>query len=415
MKKFAIIILALSAVLAGCKKENIRPSEGGTGTLSLQLKGGSYEFSDVDLSTKADTDVDVNTFKINIDRKDGGYSDEWASFSEVPSMLELPSGEYTISASSAQTEPYDGWGVPVYAGSQDFLVEINKVSNVEVVCSISNMKVTVNCTDNFLSELTDFEITVLCEGSRSLTWKKSEVEAQQCGYFPVSPLDVRVKGYRAVNNMEATYHLPIKEVKAGNNYILKLDAITTGEAGFEISIDDTLNDTEVGIEIPGIDQDPVEGGEDENPDEEPDVPSEPDTPAITMAWPANPEFSPIDIGSVDVDLKINVPAGINTFVVHVSENFKDAVSAITTGNVDYLDLINDTAVISALSGMDPTMPLGSNLKGQTSVDFSLTSLIDLIKTVGTPGDEYVFTLELTDTSGVEFTRSLTFINPAQSE
>ena len=61
------------------------------------------------------------------------------------------------------------------------------------------------------------------------------------------------------------------------------------------------------------------------------------------------------------------------------------------------------------------MPLGSNLKGQTSVDFSLTSLIDLIKMVGTPGDEYVFTLELTDTSGVEFTRSLTFINPAQSE
>ena len=388
MKKFAIIILALSAVLAGCKKENIRPSEGGTGTLSLQLKGGSYEFSDVDLSTKADTDVDVNTFKINIDRKDGGYSDEWASFSEVPSMLELPSGEYTISASSAQTEPYDGWGVPVYAGSQDFLVEINKVSNVEVVCSISNMKVTVNCTENFLSELTDFEITVLCEGSRSLTWKKSEVEAQQCGYFPVSPLDVRVKGYRAVNNMEATYHLPIKEVKAGNNYILKLDAITTGEAGFEISIDDTLNDT---------------------------VPSEPDTPAITMEWPANPEFSPKEIGSVDVDLKINVPAGINTFVVQVSENFKDAVSVITTGNVDYLDLINDTAVISALSEMDPTMPLGSNLKGQTSVDFSLTSLIDLIKMVGTPGDEYVFTLELTDTSGVEFTRSLTFINPAQSE
>ena len=134
-----------------------------------------------------------------------------------------------------------------------------------------------------------------------------------------------------------------------------------------------------------------------------------------MAWPANPEFSPIEIGSVDVDLKINVPAGINTFVVQVSENFKDAVSVITTGNVDYLDLINDTAVISALSGMDPTMPLGSNLKGQTSVDFSLTSLIDLIKMVGTPGDEYVFTLELTDTSGVEFTRSLTFINPAQSE
>ena len=58
------------------------------------------------------------------------------------------------------------------------------------------------------------------------------------------------------------------------------------------------------------------------------------------------------------------------------------------------------------------MPLGDNLKGKTSVDFSLTSLVNLITQVGEPGAEYEFTLSISDSAGSNFTKTVTFINPA---
>ena len=116
------------------------------------------------------------------------------------------------------------------------------------------------------------------------------------------------------------------------------------------------------------------------------------------------------VDGLDVTLNISVPGKIETFVVHVSENFQPLVSIITTGNVPYLDLINDQAVIDMLKGAIPA--LADGLYGQTDVTFSLSSLIQLITSVGTPGQDYVFTLSLTDQLGQELPEQpLTFHLP----
>lgn len=412
MKKIIITILAVMAVFTGCKKERIHEADG-TGTLSLALKGGVSDYGDIVFGKASETPaVDVSKFSVKLEGLNGAYSKEWATYAEMPSVIELSSGEYTITATSPKTTD-SVWGEPVYSGEEKFAIVVGGTSTVEVECGISNVKVTLSTNETFSKEIPEYEITVTDEEGKSLTWTQDD-DLSQSGYFSASTLDVRVKGYRwdNVNNdgepSIATFSQKIENVSPAHHYILNLSAKTTGKGTFNITIDDTLVDEEENIDIPGFDEVPVDGGEDPDPDD----PGEPETQPITMEWPANPDFSPITIGEAAVDLKINVPSGISTFVVNVSDNFKDAVSLITTGNVDYLDLINDSSLIENLSGIDPTMPLGDNLKGKTSVDFSLTSLVNLITQVGEPGAEYEFTLSISDSTGSNFTKTVTFINPA---
>ena len=395
MKKIIITILAVMAVFTGCKKERIHEADG-TGTLSLALKGGVSDYGDIVFGKASETPaVDVSKFSVKLEGLNGAYSKEWATYAEMPSVIELSSGEYTITATSPKTTD-SVWGEPGYSGEEKFAIVVGGTSTVEVECGISNVKVTLSPNETFLKEIPEYEITVTDEEGKSLTWTQDD-DLSQSGYFSATTLDVRVKGYRwdNVNNdgepSIATFSQKIENVSPAHHYILNLSAKTTGKGTF-----------------PGFDEVPVDGGEDPDPDD----PGEPETQPITMEWPDNPDFSPITIGEAAVDLKINVPSGISTFVVNVSDNFKDAVSLITTGNVDYLDLINDSSLIENLSGIDPTMPLGDNLKGKTSVDFSLTSLVNLITQVGEPGAKYEFTLSISDSTGSNFTKTVTFINPA---
>ena len=164
----------------------------------------------------------------------------------------------------------------------------------------------------------------------------------------------------------------------------------------------------MGIEIPGIDQDPVEGGEDENPDEDPDVPSEPDTPAITMEWPANPEFDEMLIANgMDVNLSISAPAGISTFIVSVdSPTLNTALEGIVGST--RMDLISDQKVKDFLGGQ-LGLPTGDQLQGQSSVQFPLSNLVPMILTLGPDaGSRHMFTLEISDNYGESFSRTLTF-------
>ena len=63
-------------------------------------------------------------------------------------LISLP-GSYTIEAGSAAAADA-AWDQPVYYGTQQFDVKAGDVLSLSVTCSLSNMKVTVTCTDKLL-------------------------------------------------------------------------------------------------------------------------------------------------------------------------------------------------------------------------------------------------------------------------
>ncbi len=416
MKKILFAMSAAAVMFAGCKKTEITTSEAGLGSVSFSISSDNSEYV-----TKAELpQVDVNTFKVKITGKDNGYSEEWASVSEMPGVLELVSGNYTVTATSPDAKPV-AWDQPVYGGSQDFTVMVGKVSNVNLKCSITNMMVTINPTDDFLNELTGWNVTVTSEDGH-LTWNRTEYDEGKAAFFDVAPLNVLVKGERFDGTEVIQQTLIIDEVAAKDHHIINLDAKVTGsieEGGLHLTVDNTVNDRNENINIPGLEEIPVEdepgteepGGE--TGDEEDPQPST----APVMEWASNPTFETMPISS-DMDVVINISAQekIKAFVVKVespSAEFLATVSAMVSPenahldeNYVNLDLINDATAIAMLSSL---MPTGDALKGQTSVDFSLSELVPMINGFSpASGSIHTFTLSVTDEKDQTLSKPVSF-------
>lgn len=412
MKKILFAISAAAVMLAGCRKTDII-EESGVGSVAFTFTSDESGYV-----TKALPEVDVNTLAVKITGKDGGYSQEWKSVSEMPEILELASGTYTLTASTPGAKAV-AWDQPVYGGSKDFAVVVGKVSNVDLVCSITNMMVTLNPTENFLNELTSWEVTVRSQDG-TLVWDEKTYEEDRAAFFNVAPLSVLVKGERFDGAEVVQQSLSITDVAAKDHHILNLDAQVTGsieQGGLHLTVDNTVNDKNENIHIPGFDEIPVED------DDDPDTPGGDDKPqpstAPTMVWESNPDFevTPITVPMKDITIRISAPEGIKDFVVKVeseTEGFLSTVSAMVSSSNSHLDegyvildLIGDQTAIGTLGSLFPT---GEALEDQVSVDFTLTELVPMINGF-TPesGAIHTFTLTVTDNKGQSLSQPVSFV------
>lgn len=419
MKKYIYIALAAAAMIsAGC--ENNIVDAGQTG---LQLKI-SAEGTYVDKIVKSSADVNVDEFVVSIQKKDGKFSDTW-TYAELPSLVELSSGEYNVTVTSPQTEPV-AWEQPSYAATKDFAIVNGTVTPVDMVCTLQNMKNSVYCSQHFIDQLTNFNVKIANEDG-FLVWTADQVgvyteengvktitrEPSKRAYFSVKELDINVDGYREIDGTTAHLTYEINNVAPRDHHIIYLDAYVTGQASMTLRIDASVNDKNMDIVLPGIDpedsniDDDIQVGWGEPEGDQPVIP-DPSADVPYVEWPANPDFAKMDIvAGMDVELMVYAPAKIKGFVVKVSENFLPAIQMLVPG-ADCLDLIGDPAAIEALGSM---LPVGEQLLGKTEVEFSLSKLVPLIASVGNQGEDYVFTLEVIDEKGQQLTQSVTFYNP----
>ena len=427
MKKIFITVIAAAAVFAGCQKTVIQG--GSTGTLEFSMSSVDDSYNDreegmLDTRTAAaeagagtkayDKEAALASMLVTISNQSGvGEPRQWV-YSEMPGVLELTEGQYTISAVSPDSR-IAAWDQPVFGGSKEFSIIAGRTSTVELVCGITNVKVSVNCTEEFLKEFTEYSITVrsaeATEDDGFLIWGASEVSEGKEGYFPAADLTVTVQAYRWSDATEqkdpVQARLNITEVEARDHIILNIDAKATGavETGGGdgkpfITIDDSMNERDEDILIGGLDEIPVPGdGGGEDPD--PELPAEP-----TLEWAANPNFAPMKIkDGMDVNLVVNVPGKIATFVVGVQSSVLEQVVG------ESMDLIYDESFIENFGSLLPT---GDALLGQTRVDFSLSELVPLIGGLGAaPESEHVFTLNVTDEYGQSLSKALTFVIPSE--
>lgn len=427
-------MFAAAAVLAGCNKTEIE-NGGGMGTLKFSLNpsvddsynekgegmlGGS---SSQRAATKAvDNEAILNSMLVTISNNDGvGEAKQW-SYSEMPSVLELTEGSYTITAVSSGDNKVAAWDQPVYGGSKEFSIVTGSTSTVELVCSITNVKVSINCTETFKSEFSRYTITVTSAAATAedgfLTWTENDVDNWRDGYFSAADLTVTVQGYRWSDATEqqdpVQAVLNIENVQPKDHITVNVDAKATGEANLGessgdgasfITIDDGTNDRDEDIWIDGIEEIPVPGDGDEPEPELPDAPS--------LEWPANSDFSDMTIeNGMDVNLVVKAPGKIKDFVVGVESDFlATLLPEMTTDGSMNMDLINDEKLITMLATVAATLPTGDKLDGQTNVDFSLSSLVPLIKLGAAPASRHTFTLNVTDEYDQTLTKALTFVMP----
>ena len=390
MKKILLLTMAAAICLVSCRNTSLDTVEE-TGTLSLKIA----ELTDyITVETKSETSIDytdVNNYDVVID----GPTKLSKKFSEFAGrVVELGSGSYTITVISPATEPA-AFEQPIYQAVENFEIRAGEVTPLELVCSPANCKVTISLSDNFVKELSTYEVTV-GNGLGELVWtknaNKNDFASEKAGYFLARALEVKVMGHRSIDDTEATAVYYVKNPMPGEHHIISLDAKVTGQiGGITIDVQTQFNEVNNDVNVGGLDESYVDrpdfdGSEDDDEEIEGNM--------NTIVWTGNELFAPQHITAEStIQMIITMPAGIKTFVVEVSDNFKDAISEITDGAVEYIDLINDPVICENFA--DTPLLTGDEIYNQKEILFDLSTFVPLLCQAA-PGYTVDFILQATD-------------------
>jgi hypothetical protein len=394
MKKILFQTLAAAACLVACNR-NVAVETIETGSLYLAL---SEETEFITVETKAGTDyTDFNNYDVVID----GPTKVTEKFSEFAGrVVELGSGNYAITVTSPDTEPA-AFEQPIYKAYETFEIRAGEVTSLDLLCVPDNCKVTIELSENFMKELATYEVSIN-NGLGELVWVKDETRndfaENKAGYFLTRGLEVKVQGHRAIDDTQATAVYYVKNPQPGEHHVIKLDAKVTGTiGGITIDVVTDFNEVQDDIFVDGLEDGYVdrpdfdgtegEGGEDEEENNN------------SIVWEGNELFEPQIISpDSQIQMTITMPAGIETFIVEVSDNFKEAVSVITEGGVDYIDLINDPKIIAEFGGDKSALLTGDEIYHQTEIFFDLSSFVPILSSTA-KGMTVDFILNATDVNG----------------
>lgn len=426
MKRTIFSIMAVAAVLTGCKETNV-DSNSEKGFFVLKSVVADGQMNDIDISTAATKATpaelaDVNSFVVKIESNlEGGGTQTYNYKDILDQAIELPTGSYRITAGSPAGKAA-AWDQPLFEGMQNFTVVAGATSPVNVKCSLSNTMVSIKCTDTFKTELQEFNIKVSATDNDFLTWSKTGKESSDAlaaelskdGYFSASELYVQIDGKREIDGSTAALTYVVKNVHPKDHIILNLDARVTGQVQqISLAVDGTVNDRTENIIVGGFEEipipDPIDPTPDPNPD--PDPQPDPSLPAKpSLVWEANPTFALTELKSegMSVEITVNVPGKVKDFLIDVKSDcaeFEGVIKSMT-GDGLTMDLVNNAA-LSSLN--DLGIPTGDSVKGKETVPFTLSSLLPMILLYNPEVNSYhTFTLKVTDEAGQTLTQALQF-------
>lgn len=424
MKRIFITIMAAAAVLASCDNAEVAGLKG-KGTFMLQSVTANTDLNDVQikphgLPSELNQDKLLAALELTIkNSEDANLKQTYKYLDIVNKPVELSTGKYTVSAVSTDAKDA-AWDQPLFAGSTDFAVVANAVSPVDLTCSMTNAVVSVKCSDTFKTEVNDYNIKVSDAKGNFLTWTKDNVAED--GYFTAKELTVTIEGKRSLDNSTATVTGTIQNIQAKDHIILNIDAKVTGQVQqIVVTVDGSVKDRNENIFVDGFEE--IEIPDLNQPDQTPDQPETPAAP--TLEWPKNPTFETTELAeTMAIDLVVKAPGKIKTFLVVVDspslETLLPGMTGINGKEGCTLDLINNKTLIANFKELGLNLPTEDQLKGQTEVNFPLSSLVPMIYGLEAAKKEqansdHKFTLQLTDEAGQEFSQTLVFHYTAKTD
>lgn len=422
MKNIFLICFTLMVVLftfSACHSEKM---ETGTTDVTGQLSLASMKM-EVDL--KVDTvypqsraGVDVSNFLLTIKNSQGEQVEQY-TYSEMPEIISLPVGTYTVVASSAEAAT-NGFDVPFYTGStEQFTIKENELTEVSALtCRLANVMISVEYDEELRKLMGEDVVTTVKIGDNSLDIPSSETrKAYLIAPASAGSMDITLKG--TIDGESVTEVARKDNVQAGQYHIIKnvLSLVNDGNnkvggnVNIAINIDSSMtsSDETVGVnpgEEPGIDDFPTDGGEepgDGDGDGGDESGSDQNMPTIEGT-----RFNkvPFDIdndrltisGAAELQVTIGAPNGIaNLFVEIISETLD--VSEV--GLPKSFDLAYPGENSDALSGLG--FPVGDKVIGQTEVPFDISNFTILLPTFKGNHD---FKIRVVDSKGLEETKTL---------
>lgn len=429
MKNIFLICLTLMAVLftfSACHSEKM---ETGTTDVTGQLSLASMKM-EVDL--KVDTvypqsraGVDVSNFLLTIKNSQGEQVEQY-TYSEMPEIISLPVGTYTVVASSAEAAT-NGFDVPFYTGStEQFTIKENELTEVSALtCRLANVMISVEYDEELRKLMGEDVVTTVKIGDNSLDIPSSETrKAYLIAPASAGSMDITLKG--TIDGESVTEVKRVDNVQAGQYNIIKyvlnsVDDGTNSNVGgnlnIAINIDSSMtsSDETVGVnpgEEPGIDDFPTDGGEepgdgdgDSDGDGEGGITSDI---SITGKDLGESPFFDIDqtqtiTGATTLIVGIEAPAGIQNLKVAISSD-NEEFNGIGEGLGEF-DLAHSDSMNEDAQAMLPILglPIDDAVLNQTNLDFNISKFTSML--AGFKGT-HTFKITVTDNQGKTESKSL---------
>lgn len=426
MKKvlnFGSLLLILTLLLSACGKDpklEVEFSEAEMGRVALSLgTAGDFEI----ISKAGEAPVDVTDFVVRIfgtTLKNTAYDQTWNKYSEMPSVVSIPAGSYTIEAYNGSQ--VSGFETPYYYGSRSFSLGIQEYAEAQVTCQLACVKLSVEFTQLFVDNVTNPSCLVHTTDGVSLEFDMTN--HTKIGYI-AAPADgrlaVTIRGQYIEGGGDVDKTFFIDKVVAKQWHRIKLSVNT--EAGLNntggmIQLDHTVSQKDQTILVPGsgdvIGNNGDTGSWEDNPGGgEQGGGTQPDLTApkitgkgfdIEQVLPVSKsESAPV------VDVQFDVENKIDQLIVTIKSPALTADQLDGVGLAETFDIANvDPAVkpgpgLVDLGLMSPDDPI----KGKTSHVFSVGSFMPLLAMLPDGvGNIHEFQLRVVDVKGLVTEKTL---------
>ena len=408
--------------LASCEmKDEILgrdPMTGDTGTLSLSVETGKV--------TRGTTDQ-VDQFPVVITGKDVEYTQKFDSYAELKQAgeVKLPVGTYTIEACSPG-EFKSEMSEPFYGGEQEVKIQKDVTSETSVVCTMQNVKISIELTDEFLATYQDWTINVTDKNGHAKTYTKAkdgETPAPVYWKMDEGVETIYINGTAKTNgNEDVTIsgtakksNLPEFEEGDDTSFVggdelkidftpVKVEGSTPGieKDGIQITITLFNSEKNENVEIPvnpGTDGGDIEepgtgegGGDEGEGDGGEETAAEP-----TISFPQSTYTLPAD-ATKNADATITAEAGLKSVKVKITggnDTFATAVAGMF-GGTEPFELIGNTQLSGIFSSMQIPLPNTNDTKYVFPVGNFFSLLADDSFGPTTTVDGHIFEITVTD-------------------
>lgn len=413
-------MLAVAAfVAAGCVneeppyKEEPKPTPGdATGFLSVSGLSMRVVYDETDVRPDDTSDQtqspqavsgtraeqpDVDGFIVEILDADNAqvFKKTYAELKQqLAEPMELPVGAYRMEVRSEESTPDVAWEHPVYGATSSFTISKAQTTQLEeVVCTLQNIKVTVDYSSELAGMLADTSKATISLGQTSQEFLKTETRAAYFKSLDIeNTLDFNFDGVFADTDIPAQFSKQITGVKAGQwrKISVVINYADKGTLLFQVTVDNNIIQDNSFV-VDGTDNLLEELLEDPN--------------APALAWPGHDMSKPFTLTDAMFDDNGNCiepfvfdlasPNGIESLRVNIgstSSRFMASMAAIQlpeTFDLCALDASSPAGII--LKGFG--YPVGGELKGQQAKSFNIAGQIKaLYEFDGT----HTFSFDMTD-------------------
>ena len=326
---------------------------------------------------------------------------------QLAEPMELPVGAYRMEVRSKESTPDVAWEHPVYGATSSFTISKAQTTQLEeVVCTLQNIKVTVDYSSELAGMLADTSKATISLGQTSQEFLKTETRAAYFKSLDIeNTLVFNFDGVFAGTDIPAQFSKQITGVKAGQwrKISVVINYADKGTLLFQVTVDNNIIQDNTFV-VDGTDNLLEELLED------------PSAPAL--AWPGHDMSKPFTLTDAMFDDNGNCiepfvfdlasPNGIESLRVNIastSSQFMASMAAIQlpeTFDLCALDASSPAGII--LKGFG--YPVGGELKGQQAKSFNIAGQIKaLYEFDGT----HTFSFDMTDAKGVSTAAALTLV------